>query len=111
MIDRRCGPIRSIPGSRPDSKRRLATGAATPAQQRALKIGEPGERWPAAHQQFMGNGRFVPASAARGFDQVPGTQILQTEVVARGLTHWAVISFSMCSLWRPPGIGSSWAPR
>jgi hypothetical protein len=60
----------------------MSAGAATLAQQRALDIGKPRVGRPAALQQFMGNGRLVPAAAAGGLDQMLVTQVLQPEIVA-----------------------------
>jgi hypothetical protein len=40
-----------------------------------------------AHQQFMSNGRPVPAMPAKCLDQVSGAQILQPEIIARRLAH------------------------
>ena len=78
---------RSIPGPRPDGKRCLSAGTTTLTTQLALQIEEPGERRLAAHQQVMGDGRFVLATPAEGLDQVPGAEVLQTKIVARRVAH------------------------
>jgi hypothetical protein len=70
----------------------VSTGTATLTPQRALEIGKPRVGRPAAQQQFMGNGRLVPAAAAGGLDQMPGPQVFQPEIVARRLVASVVRS-------------------